>query len=56
MGDRNTTSAFSHAEWAHANLEKFRSAEDARQRSETLRWDSGRGLFFINIDFIGMRS
>ena len=37
MGDRNTTSAFSHAEWAHANLEKFRTAEDARQRSETLR-------------------
>ena len=35
--NRNTTTPFSHAEWAHANLEKFRTAEDARQRSETLR-------------------
>ena len=37
---RNTTTAFSHAEWAHSNLEKFRFAEDARVRSETLRNDT----------------
>ena len=37
MDTRNTTTPFSHAEWAHANLEKFRFAEDARVQSETLR-------------------
>ena len=37
---RNTTTAFSHAEWAHSNLQKFRFAEDARVRSETLRNDT----------------
>ena len=40
MDDRNTTTPFSHAEWAHSNLEKFRFAEDARVRSETLRNDT----------------
>merc|ERR1711911_259246 len=40
MDDRNTTHPFSHAEWAHSNLERFRAAEDARVRSETLRNDA----------------
>ena len=48
MGDRNTTSAFSHAEWAHANLEKFRSAEDAKQRSESLRYGNNSGWVDLN--------
>ena len=37
---RNTTTPFSHAEWAHSNLQKFRFTEDARVRSETLRNDT----------------
>ena len=40
MDDRNTTNPFSHAEWAHSNLGRFRAAEDARVRSETLRNDA----------------
>ena len=40
MDDRNTTNPYSHAEWAHSNLERFRAAEDARVRSETLRNDA----------------
>ena len=40
MEDRNTTHPFSHAEWAHSNLQRFKFAEDARVRSETLRNDA----------------
>ena len=28
------TTPFSHAEWAHSNLDNFRQAEDAKHRSE----------------------
>lgn len=37
--DEPLTSAtpFSHAEWAHSNLEKYRRSEEARQRSEAIR-------------------
>ena len=37
--DEPVTSAtpFSHSEWAHSNLEKYRRSEEARQRSEAVR-------------------
>ena len=37
-----TTNPYSHAEWAHSNLEKFRKSEEARQRSEAIRNDTIR--------------
>ena len=32
-----SSTPFSHAEWAHSNLEKYKRSEEARQRSEAIR-------------------